>query len=117
NQLKFDVSRMLELLTTNEVPATTVPTDSEPMLAPPPLSVRKIRELAVTLVVLIVAVPPTKVPVPIVSWEPSLTYRPLPTVEIFRSSVREAPANVASPAELTLARATPALFCHSVRFP
>lgn len=71
SQLNVLVSIAMVLVTVNDVPADFDETVRFPTLVvDEEVSVKKIREFAVTAVVLIVTVPPTNVPVPAEAFEP-----------------------------------------------
>lgn len=79
--MNVDVSIATVEVTTNDVPAVLAETVSTPTLTTlVEVSWRNIRLLAVTAVVEIVAVPPTKVPVPAEALEPVVMLILLPAV-------------------------------------
>lgn len=64
-QSTVDVSSTLELFTTNDVPAVTVPTRRSPVVPPATRRVRKIRDPAATVDAATVTVPATNVADPV----------------------------------------------------
>ena len=87
NQLTVEVSAPLLELITKLVLAVRVPTESIPCVPPTTAQVRKILEFAVTLVLLTVTVPPTRVACPMRALEPSLIFIPRPAVSRIRSQL------------------------------